>query len=329
METWLIILLCAVCTIAAVVIAWCVALEVIVSSAFSSRQDKNENYKYFTSDDFGVNEEELAVYYNKIALSAHIYTAKPIAECDRVVIFSHGFGAGTSSYTTEICALAKRGYAVVAADVYGCNRSGGKNIKGFYAGAEAVIATYIAVKGDSRFDGKKIVLVGHSWGGYSVLCASTKVAVDGVVALSAFDTPVSAATNFVKNSAMVAMVKVGTFLSCLFRFGFNGNASAVKRIEKSKTKALLIHGELDEVVPYRRSAAKSAKGANVEKLICADKYHNPYDTVAAESKLRELLSADFKDKDDEREFCAAFDWKAAIEEDEAVMQKIFAFIESV
>lgn len=307
----------------------------VINGVVFSRQDKNPAFKYFTAEDFNLKTEDIAVTYRGTALYAKIYSVKPVEECERVVIFQHGFGAGTSSYMTEIAHFASAGYAVVAADAYGCNNSGGKKVYGFYAGVEAVIAAYIGVKRDNRLNNKKVILVGHSWGAYSVLCASKKIDVDGVVAISAFNAPAQCVCDQLKlisrfTKFIAPLLHPFFFIGNIFFFGFKGNAHAAKAIDKSGVKALLIHGEKDNTVKYKHSAAAKAAGANVTKLILADKKHNPYNTVGAEEKLA-LLTGGKKGAtpEEEREFLESFDWKAATEEDADIMARIDSFIASV
>lgn len=306
------------------------SLSAMLHGVLFSRQDKNPKFKYFTPEDFSLTAEDIPVYYRGENLYAKIYSLKPVQECERVVIFQHGFGAGTSSYMTEIAHFAAQGFAVVAADAYGCNNSQGKKVYGFYAGAEAVIAAYIAVNKDERLKDKKIILVGHSWGAYSVCCAAERVNADGVVAISGFNAPAQSICDQIKlvlrrGRIIASVLRPFFYVINLFRFGWRGNTKASKAIEKSGVKALLVHGEKDRTVLLNHSVAQIARGENVTKRIFTDKKHNPYNTVSAENRLAELLS---KGSEDE-EFLNNFDWKAATEEDEDVMSIIDKFIAGV
>ena len=307
---------------------------VINKAIFGSRQDKNPFFRYFTPEDYALKSEQINVEYSGISLYSMLYTARPIEECEKVVIFVHGFGAGSSSYMTEIAHFCKQGFAVVATDAFGCNNSAGKNVKSFYAGAEAVIATFIAVKKHELLKDKKVILVGHSWGAYSALAATQKIGVDGVVAMSGFNAPAQCVCDSLR--AMGGLVKAYSYfvhfwlwLINLFKMGAKGNTKAVKALKKSGVKALLIQGEKDRAVPLKHSAAVKAKGDNVTKLILSEKRHNPYNTDAAEEKLLELSKKhNFASEEEAKAYFAEFDWVQAVEEDEKVLKTVDDFIAS-
>lgn len=330
---WYVLLSIALAAVVAAVLLFTLAPAIIIDRAvFGSRQDKREKFKYFTPEEFSLNTEVIPVSYCGVNLHANIYTVKPVEECGAVVVFAHGFGAGTSSYMTEIAHFAKCGFAVVAADAYGCNNSAGKKIKGFYAGAEAVIAAYIAVKSEKRLKDKKVVLVGHSWGAYSVAAACGKVKADGVVAISGFNAPAQCLCDQLKHMGALgktyAPLLHGWFwLFNIFKFGACGNTKAVNAVKKSGTKALAIHGEKDKTVPLKHSFAKLAEGVGAQVVMLADKRHNPYNTVAAEAQLASLTGAhNFANGEEEKAYFASFDWQAVTEEDAEVMATIDRFI---
>ncbi|MDE6373953.1 MAG: alpha/beta hydrolase, partial [Clostridia bacterium] len=329
------LLIIAVAAVAAFVILFTLVPALIIDKAvFGSRQDKNPRFKYFTPEEFGLSVEPFEVKYCGINLAANLYSVKPVERCERVVIFQHGFGAGSASYMTEIAHFAKQGFAVVAVDAYGCNNSAGKNVKGFYAGAEAVIAAYIGVNCDERLKNKKVILVGHSWGAYSVLAACGSIKVDGVVAMSGFCAPAQCVCDTLK-----AMGSAGRFYAPLihgwlciinfFKLGAKGNTKADRAVKSSGVKTLIIHGEKDKAVGYKNSAANKVQGDDVSCVLLPDKGHNPYNTVSAETKLAELTGKhDFADEAEAAEYFTAFDWKAVTEEDADVMRIIDEFIEN-
>ncbi len=335
---WYYILIIVVAVVAAFAVVFTLGPAVLIyKTAFGHRQDKNPQFKYFTPEDFDLTVEHMPVRLYGVELAANLYTTKPVEACERVVIFQHGFGAGSSSYMTEIAHFAKRGFAVVAVDAYGCNNSAGKTVKGFYAGAEAVIAAYIGVKRDERLKNKPVVLVGHSWGAYSVLAASASIKVDGVVAMSGFNAPAKCVCDIVRSSGgglgklFAPLIHGWIALFNFLKFGANGNIKAAKAVKKSGVKTLIIHGEQDDiVVGYKNSAVNKVKGENVTTVLLPDKRHNPYNTVAAENKLAELTGEHkFGDEAEAQAYFANFDWQAVTEEDEEVMRTIDEFIEKV
>lgn len=333
---WYYILIIAVAAVAVFAIVFTLAPAIIIyNAAFGHRQDKNPNFKYFTPEDFNLTVEHMPVRLYGVELAANLYTVKPAEECERVVIFQHGFGAGSSSYMTEIAHFAKQGFAVVACDAYGCNDSAGKNIKGFYAGAEAVIAAYIGVNCDNRLKNKSVVLVGHSWGAYSVLAACGSIKVDGVVAMSGFNAPTKCVHDMLKSMGGLGrlyapLTRGWVWLFNLFKFGAKGNFKAEKSVKKSGVKTLVIHGEKDGDVRMGNSVVNNVKGDNVTLLLLPEKRHNPYNTVAAEDKLAELTgSHGFANEQEAAEYFKNFDWQGVTEEDEAVMSKIDGFIKGV
>ncbi|MDE7401559.1 MAG: hypothetical protein K2N17_05865, partial [Clostridia bacterium] len=98
---WYIILLIALAVVAVFAVVLTLVPAILIHKAvFGGRQDKNPEFKYFTPEDFNLTTECVPVYYSGVILSAALYSVKPVEECDRVVIFQHGFGAGSASYMT-------------------------------------------------------------------------------------------------------------------------------------------------------------------------------------------------------------------------------------
>ncbi|MBE7089150.1 MAG: alpha/beta fold hydrolase [Clostridiales bacterium] len=316
---WYYVLLIVVASIA--LLFYIVAPVLIYKMAFGHRYDKNASLKYFSASDFGLNAKEVKTQLYGKALNGYLYSVKPIEECSKLVIFQHGMGAGQCAYTTEIATLAKAGFAVLAFDAFGCDLSEGSQIKGLYAGADCVVAAYNFAKQSSRLKGLPVCLVGHSWGAYSVLCASEKIKVEKVVALSAPNNP---------NKLLADMLKSGIFrpvwwLCNLFSCGKNGNKSAVSALKGASASVLLIHGKQDKTVGENNAVANLISGKGITVLIEEDKGHNPYNTVEAEKRLAQLNQA-LVNKE-QKEYFDNFDFTSATEEDEEVIKKIIDFLQ--
>lgn len=289
--------------------------------AFRKRCDKNPNLKYFSADDFNLTAENIELG----RLRGFIYAKDGVQSKDGVVVFVHGMGPGHVAYTTEIAYFCNLGYTVVALDSRGCGLSAGKNLKGMYEGVNSAVAAIDFASG--RFPDKKIYLVGHSWGGYSALCACKLRRVEKVIAISAPDSPVKTVCNGAAqylSKPVAALLSPFLWLVNFLIFGAKGNTKAAKSAVKSNTPALIIQGDSDNAVTIKNSAYSRANGKNIIKYSVQGKGHNPYNTVAAEAKLAELLSSikngvtDFSD----------FDFYAATEEDEEVMRVMAEFLKS-
>ena len=292
------------------------------NSAFGKRYDKNPLFKYFTAEDFSLSAEPVAL---PKGLNGFIYRNGELPQRDKLIIFCHGMGAGHIAHTTEIAYFCNRSFPVLAVDARGCNFSGGKSIKGMYSGVQAALCAIDYAK-ERGFE--NIYLVGHSWGGYSALCASAKAKVSGVVALGAPDTPSKTmqvgAINAGVPRAFASILRPCWWFYDLLKFGANGNLSASRCVSVSGTKTLLIHGDKDGIVPFKDSALAKGDGEHITKIIAQGKGHNPYNTENAETLLATLIAMlKSRDIDGVRKF----DFKAATEQDERVMQTILNFID--
>lgn len=305
---------------------------VVYAVAFGSRCDKNPLLKYFTAEDFNLNAESVCVNCGNVRLNGYIYRDEAAKGNGKLVIFCHGLGPGQIAYITEIADFCKNGFTVLALDSTGCNLSSGKNIRGMYQGVKTAICAIDFARADERLSDMPVCLAGHSWGGYSVLCAASRRKVEKVVAISA---PVSPVKTLYYGAAQ-RMPKILAAFLCpfiavidFFRFGKNSNLNAAKCAKSCGAQVLLVQGDSDGIVPIKKSAYAYANGANVQKYLAHDKAHNPYNTVAAQKLVTELFANLSRVKNmsgQERIYFETFDYRAAAEEDGEVMGAIIGFL---
>lgn len=296
---------------------------VIKKKAFGSRCDKNPLLKYFTAEDFGLCAKSVDISCEKGKyLRGVVYKKEGLKQNPNLIIFCHGMGPGQVAYTTEIAYFCNLGYTVFAPDYHGCNLSDGKSIKSFGSGTRAVVSAIIYAQTNLAY--KNIYLVGHSWGGYSALCAASETAsVSKVVAISAPDKPEKAIYS------VLAGVMPRFFARILYPYIslVSGDKSAAEAAKWSGARILLVHGENDATVGADNAVYYRADGPHIQKYLAAGKGHNPYNTAAAEGKLREL-STHLSSAPDDAMFFENFDFTAATREDGEVMNEIARFLAS-
>lgn len=328
MQPYLIVLLVILSVLIFVILLLFSLAALCFHFGFGTRCDKNPLLKYFEGKDFSLREKEVEISNGRVTLRGKLY-GEPSAT---LVLFCHGLGAGHLAYTTEIATFCRHGAQVLAVDYEGCNLSEGKSIRGMYSGAECVLSVIRFVRKSPDLAEKKLWLVGHSWGGYSALCAAQREQVDGVIAVSAPDSPIEV---LFYNAARILGRPIGLLLIPFWRlfnyikFGKYGNSCASDPVV-GRVPVLLVHGDHDNVVPLEYSAFEKAAGENVQKYLCAGKSHNPYNSADAQRLLIELSERLFRAKkmtEEERvKYFGNFDFSAATEEDEEVMRKVTGFM---
>ncbi len=321
----------AICVGAVVLLLFALAF-IAYRFAFGSRCEQNSLLKYFTAEELSLKATPVQVNKGKTALRGFIYTKEEVPQKKVLAVFCHGLGSGHDAYMTEINKLCEEGFTVLALDNRGCVLSDGKNIKGMYSGAETAKAAVDYARSETRFEGFKFCLIGHSWGGYSVLCASAEREVAAVVAISAPVSPVKT----IYYGASQMMPKLLAALLCPFiavvdflHFGVKSNKNAAKCAVKSGIPTLLVQGDKDTVVPLKKSAYAYANGSNIEKYLAEGKSHNPYNTPEAQAMMIELsanLSKARKMSEEEKKYFKTFDYVAATREDKDVMDNIIRFM---
>ncbi len=304
--------------------------------AFGRRHDRNKYLRYYTAHEYKLDAEPIYVPSGRILLHGYVYSYEKDLHPDKVIVFCHGLGPGHCAYMTEIAYFCYRGYRVVATDYRGCGETPGRNARGFYSGVVATQKTVEFVKKMDKFAGRQVILLGHSWGGYAAICAQAVTDVDAVVAISAPDSPTRVLANSagrkIPHSFAYAMIPVWVCIN-FFLFGPRGSTKCRKAAKEKNTPMLLIQGDLDRTVPMELSAYKAISEDRATKILAEGKYHNPYNTENAEVKLRQLNEAvgrmSIREENEKKDYFAKFNFRATVEEDPVIMQKIADYIAAV
>ena len=87
---------------------------------------------------------------------------------DTLAVLAPGLGNGAFSYAPQIQWLAKAGLRVFSFDYTGCYGSTGRSCRGFPQAADDLRAALRFLEENGRFGSRRLVLLGHSMGGYAV-----------------------------------------------------------------------------------------------------------------------------------------------------------------
>lgn len=303
-----------------------------------ARCDDTETVFYFSAKDFPGLKAEPHSFKSSMGheLKGYFYEYGN-AKQDRLIVFDHGFGGGHQAYMKEIELICKNGYRVFSYDHTGCMQSGGENPNGLAQSLCDLNDCISMLKAEGYADGRKISVIGHSWGGFSTL---------NISALHPDISHIVAIAGFVSVSDMVS-----TFFDGIMK-GYRAPVMALERqsnptfvkynavesLKASKTKALLIYSENDHLCKrnhYDILKAGLDSCDNVSFLFVENKGHNPNYTEDAVKYLNEFVSARTKllrkksltDKE-KADFVSSFDWERMTEQDKAVWDKILAHLEA-
>lgn len=307
----------------------------IYQSVFGHREEIKPGLKYYTNEELGVNKSPYSFVSSGVNINGFIYEIEN-NEPKGIIILVHGMGGGHINYMNEICYFAKLGYKVISYDNYGTMLSEGKNLKGFQQTLNDLRACILSVNSNLNFAGLKVILYGHSWGGYAVSAVSNfkDIHVDGIVSLAAFDSPTKILTSMVQQSIGKTMVILYPFFKIIemAKFGEELNFTSLEGYKKCNCPVLLIHGEKDNLVlisVFRNFREKLKDYDNVEFIELSSKYHRPNisdDGVTYDNWFNSEAAKIIKEKGNIKDFYEQGNYDLLTKFDDRVMDRIKEFI---
>lgn len=304
------------------------------------RQDPDGSVFYFSHSDFeGLCREELSFTGDKgQRLQAYLYY-KGEKRYDTLVVLEHGMGCGHAAYLREVNQITERGYTVFTYDHTGTLNSEGEDIGGFsqsLADLDRAIDFVHTVKG---YEGVRLAVIGHSWGGFSTMnIPALHPEISHVAALSGFISPKAIQEQVL--TGLLKFYRKPIFKTELDAFPSYCHFDGRESLKGARTRALIIHSRDDHVCSFDKHfkalEAALSECENVEFLALDGKKHNPTYSDKAVGLLWDFNSAlrkknkkkELTTSEKKAEFAASFDWWAITEQDKGVWDKIFAFIES-
>lgn len=186
--------------------------SMIYKKTFIRRYDDDHIIHYFSYRDFPGLQAEPLEFRTKQGnlIKGNIYSY-PNPTKANLVIFCHGLGGGHRSYMREIERLCREGYEVLSYDNTGCFDSEGADIRGLTESLNVLVSCMDYIASDESLRGRKLDMIGHSWGGYAVgnilafrpanICSITVIS--SFLSLSVYlDKGFGGKTRLIKNSVM-------------------------------------------------------------------------------------------------------------------------------
>lgn len=318
-----------------------VAAIIIGYAGFNKRCEGNENLKYLKAKNFdNLNARPISFISNKgQTLRGFLYSGAKTDKYKALIIFSHGMGAGHLSYTTEINYFAQKGFLVLAYDNTGTCESDGKKL---YGAAQGIIDLKHAVKfAESREELKELpmLLLGHSWGGYSV-CNVSAIgefkSIKGIAAFSPFNSFAHVINDTAKQRTKISLRFLIPFINIVnfLKFGKTGLLTSCDTIASNKTPTLIMHGGNDMAVSVSNSPVglknRIEANPNAQTVLYESKFHNVYLAKEAEQYLNNTFAkiASLKENSPEAyEVYQAIDYSLITKEDLTVMETVLEFFE--
>ncbi len=314
-------------------------IAAMYSGMLFTRHDADGSIFYFTHGDFdGLIAEPFEFNNNRGDVLRGNFYSYPDAREDTLVVFDHGMGTGHTAYMREIEMLARHGYRVFSYDHTGCTHSDGKAIRGFAGSLSDLDAAITALKAAEQLDGRRLVVMGHSWGGFSTMnIAAYHPDVEAIVALSGFT---SVRTIQADNLSGILALWRGTVWQLEEAENPDYvNADAVTTLAGTSARALIIHSTDDKTVSYKKHFGRLSKALegrnNVTLLTVTGKGHNPNFTAEAvaykdkffaehtAAKKKNALST----SEEKASFVSSYNWYKMTEQDEKLWQIIFDHID--
>ncbi len=247
--------------VSALVLVFLIIPSIITISIYNYYFDKRINHEnnYFTyltsiNEDF-VREDTSFVSDEGQILHGAFYTQAENTNPKGLVIWVHGMFLNHENYLAEIEWLTKQNYVVFSYDNTGVDHSEGESLKGL---TQAPIDLKYALEflhENGYYSDIPHILVGHSWGGFSVSAVNeldVPYEVDGIVSLAGFWKNVNViediAKKYVGNTVMLLHPYLVIYEQYLF--GENANLNGVDGLSNTSAPVLMIHSVDDEVVSY-------------------------------------------------------------------------------
>lgn len=188
-------------------------------------------------------------------LDGAFFFEKDLENPKALLIWVHGMGVNYENYLGEIEWLTSQGYLVFTYNNTGVDKSEGESLKGLIQAPIDLQHALKYVYDLEKYNDIANILIGHSWGGFSVATVSQldiPREVDGIVTLAGFWRNINVIediANYYVGDVISLLVPYLSFYEWLI-FKDNSNLNGVSGLENTNAPVLMIHSKDDIIVKY-------------------------------------------------------------------------------
>ena len=188
-------------------------------------------------------------------LTGYLYSSDTLTP-KGVVIYAHGFGCGGSNHTMMFADyFVSNDYYYFTYDATANGVSEGSNQKGLVTGVLDLDKAISCVKANDKLKDFPIMLLGHSWGGYSVgAILNMHSDIKAVCSISGFSNPNDQMIYSAKKNVPDFLIDISVpYMKLYDRLVFHSkyNLNVMDGLEKSNCKCMFIHSEDDKTVSIK------------------------------------------------------------------------------
>ena len=206
---------------------------------------------------------------NNQILRGYIYSnTEDISNKKALIVFSHGYLGTHTDYLDQINYFAQNNYLVLGYDNTGSGMSDGETLIGLAQSPLDLDAALTFAENNEDLSKYKILLYGHSWGGYAVAAVlNYGHDVTAIVSRSGFSNSRDMLVEYGSNlyGDFIQILSPYAYIYEKIKFGDAVDLNGIKGINNApNTQILLLHSEDDPVISLKNSL-----------LIHKDEYTNP------------------------------------------------------
>lgn len=272
-----------------------IATKIIYDSIFN-RYDGTPDFELDEYSDLINNRMEIGIAEGKETLQGYFYD---VEDEQGLIVVAPGLHAGADDYLPMTGYFVAAGWDVLSFDPLGCCKSTGKSTIGFSQEIEDLDAVLSYAK--ANFPDEKIVLFGHSRGGFAV-CSMLdgKHEIDAVVTVSGINSAMEAiiglSERYIGKAANLNYFNLWAYQVILFDKA-TMDIEADDLISASDVPVLVIQGSEDHTAPtdefsvYSHSAEITSQ--SVEYTLCTEEGSNGHtDLMFDEDGVNDALMAE-------------------------------------